>query len=59
MSSVTFRFRVFCPFEPNDTLQTKFKKLLLALFLVATLLGLFIWIGETHVENTITIMQVC
>ena len=57
MSSLTFRFRFSCPFDSNDTLQTRSKKILLSLLLVAPLLGLFIWIGQTHVENTITVMH--
>ena len=45
-------------FDSNDTLQARSRKILLALFLLVPLLGLFIWIGQTQIENTITVMQV-
>lgn len=59
MNSLSFRIHITCPmFNSNDNLQARSKKILLALFLLVPLLGLFIWIGQTHVEDKITIMQV-
>ena len=59
MNSLSFKIHITCPMlHSNDALQARFVKILLILLLVVPLLGVLVWIGQTCVQDNITIMEV-